>query len=260
MSAVEVTHRIDGRDDAPPLLLSNSLGSTTAMWDPQVPALAERFRVVRYDHRGHGAAPVPDGPYALDDLGADAVALLDRLGIERAHVCGLSLGGMVGMWLAINAPERVDRLVVCCTSAMLADDHDWADRAAKVRAGGLEAVADAVVGRWLTPGHAAAHSDLAAGLRAMLCDTPPEGYAACCDAIRTMDLIPQLGAVRSPSLIVAGAQDEATRPVHAERIAALIPGCRMEVVDAAHLANVERPDEVTALILSHLDPAAEERS
>ena len=117
MTPIDVSYDITGPDDGPVLVLSNSLGSTTAMWDPQVPALAERLRVVRYDHRGHGGSPVPPGPYALADLGADALALLDRLGLERVHWCGLSLGGMVGMWLAINAPERIDRLVLCCTSA-----------------------------------------------------------------------------------------------------------------------------------------------
>ena len=116
---IDVSYEIAGPDDAPTLVLSNSLGSTTAMWDPQVPALAERLRVVRYDHRGHGGSPVPPGPYELADLGADALALLDRLGLERVHWCGLSLGGMVGMWMAINAPERIDRLVLCCTSAQL---------------------------------------------------------------------------------------------------------------------------------------------
>ena len=150
--AVDVGYEIAGRDDGPVLVLSNSLGSTGAMWDPQVPRLAERLRVVRYDHRGHGGSPVPPGPYSLDDLGADALALLDRLGLERVHWCGLSLGGMVGMWMAINAPERIDRLVLCCTSARLGPPEMWADRAATVRAEGVEAIADAGIGRWLTEG------------------------------------------------------------------------------------------------------------
>ncbi len=253
MNVVEVDHRVDGPQDAPALLLSNSLGTTTAMWDPQVAALSERFRVVRYDHRGHGGSPVPPGPYSLDDLGADALALLDRLGIERAQVAGVSLGGMVGMWLAIHAPERVDRVVLCCTSPMLAEDHDWPDRAARVRAGGPEAVADAVVGRWFTDGWVAANPERAAEMRAMLCATPAEGYAGCCDAIGAMDQRDGLRAVRAPTLVVAGAHDQATRPVHAERIAALVPGARLEVVDAAHLANIEVDEEVTTLMLAHLE-------
>ena len=251
-ATIEVPYRVEGPDGAPVLVLSNSLGSTMAMWEPQMAALTERFRVVRYEHRGHGDAPVPPEPYTLDDLGGDLVGLLDRLGVARAHLCGLSLGGMVGMWLAINAPERVDRLVLCCTSPMLAEDHDWADRARRVRERGSGAVAEAVVERWLTPAHAAAHPDLVARMRAMVGSTPATGYAGCSEAIRTMDLRPRLGAARAPTLVIAGAHDPATRPVHGERIAALMPDCRLVVVEAAHLANVERADEVTALILGHL--------
>jgi 3-oxoadipate enol-lactonase/4-carboxymuconolactone decarboxylase len=253
VSAVELPHRIDeGPPGAPVLVLSNSLGATTEMWDPQVAALAEHFRVVRYDHRGHGDAPVPPEPYSLDDLGADVLALLDRLGAERVHFCGASLGGMVGMWLAVNAPQRVRRLVLCCTSAMLAEDHDWADRARRVRDGGSAAVADAVVERWFTAPYAKAHPDLVERMRAMVGATPAVGYAGCCEAIRTMDLRPQLARATTPTLVIAGAHDPATRPVHAQRIATLMPDCLMAVVDAAHLANVEAPEAVTGLIRSHL--------
>ena len=253
MTAVEVPHRIEGADDAPPVVLSNSLGSTSDMWDPQIPALAARFRVILYEHRGHDGAPVPAGPYALDDIGGDVVALLDRLGIERAHFCGLSLGGMTGMWLALNAPERVDRLVLLCTSAMLANDHDWPLRARTVREQGTGAVAEAVVERWFTPAFARENPELAARMRAMVTDTAPEGYAGCCDAIGAMDLEDEIRAVQAPTLVIAGSEDPATPPRHARRIAERIPGARLELVDAAHLANYERPDEVTALILSHLE-------
>ena len=253
MSPVDVPFRIDGPADAPPLLLSNSLGTTSEMWDPQIPALTERFRVVRYDTRGHGTAPVPNGPYSLDDLGGDAVALLDRLGIERAHVVGLSLGGMTGMWLAANAPERVDRLVLMCTSAMLADEHDWPARAKLVREQGPGAIAEATVARWFTPGFVERHPDTVAKLRATLADTPPEGYAGCCDAIGGMDQLAVLERVAAPTLVIAGREDPATPPAHAERIAERIPGARLELVDAAHLANVERAEDVTRLTLSHLE-------
>ena len=253
MTAIEVPHRIDGRDDAPALILSNSLGSTMAMWDPQVGPLAEHFRVVRYEHRGHGDAPVPPGPYELDELGGDLVALMDRLGIERAHVAGLSLGGMVGMWMGINAPERVDRLVLLCTSAMLARDHDWPLRARTVREKGTGAVAQAVVERWFTPGYAEAHPDVAEHMREMVADTPAEGYASACDAIAAMDLVEDLTRVTAPTLVIAGREDPATPPRHGEQIAGQIPGARLELVDAAHLASYERPDEVTELLLSHLE-------
>jgi 3-oxoadipate enol-lactonase len=253
LSAVDLPYRIEGPADAPPVLLSNSLGSTAEMWDPQVPALAARFRVIRYEIRGHDGAPVPDGPYSLDDLGADAIALIDHLGVARTHVVGLSLGGMTGMWLAVNAPERVDRLVVMCTSAMLADEHDWPLRARTVREQGTGAVAEAVVERWFTPAFRAANPDVAARMRAMVADTPPEGYAGCCDAIGAMDVTAAIEAVTAPTLVIAGRQDPATPPSHAEIIARRIPGAHLELVDAAHLANYERPDEVTALILSHLE-------
>jgi 3-oxoadipate enol-lactonase len=251
-SAVDVSYEITGPDDGPVLVLSNSLGSTGAMWDPQVPRLAERLRVVRYDHRGHGGSPVPPGPYALDDLGADALALLDRLELERVLWCGLSLGGMVGMWLAINAPERIDRLVLCCTSARLGPPEMWADRAATVRAEGVEAIADAGIGRWLTDGFVEREPEKAAAVRAMLAATPDEGYAGCCAAIEHMDLIPELGAIRAPTLVIAGRQDPATPPEHGERIASGIPGARLELVDAAHLATIEQPDVMTDLIAWHL--------
>jgi len=253
MSPVDVPFRLDGPADGPPILLSNSLGTTTEMWDPQIPALAEHFRVIRYDTRGHGSAPVPDGPYAIDDVGADAVALLDRLGIERAHVAGVSLGGMTGMWLGVNAPERVGRLVLICTSAMLAEEHDWPARARTVREQGTSAIAEATMTRWFTEGFIAKEPDTVAKLRRALEDTPPEGYAGCCDAIAGMDLLDAIESVAAPTLVIAGRQDPATPPPHAERIAERIPGARLELVDAAHLANIELADDVTALTLAHLE-------
>ena len=252
MTPIAVHHEVVGPYDAPTLVLSNSLGSTGAMWDPQVPTIAERLRVVRYEHRGHGGSPVPPGPYSLDDLGADAVRLLDRLGLERVHWCGLSLGGMVGMWLAINAPERIDRLVLCCTSAQLGPPEMWAQRAETVRAEGVEAIADAGIGRWLTEDFIDREPERTAAVRAMLVATPDEGYAACCGAIEHMDLIGELGAVRAPTLVIAGRHDPATPPEHAERIVAGVAGARLELVDAAHLATVEQPRTMSELIAGHL--------
>ena len=253
MTAVLVHHVVDGPSDAPALLMINSLGSTLEMWQPQVEALASRFRVIRFDLRGHGRSPVPPGPYQLDDLGADALALLDQLDIRRTSVCGLSLGGMIGMWLASNAPQRVDRLVLCCTSALLGPPSAWAERARTVLAGGTSAVADAVVGRWLTPAYVRRDPARAAELRAMIAATPPAGYAACCGAIERMDLRPSLPTISAPTLVIAGAEDPATPPAHAEMIAAGIPGARLRVVaGAAHLANIEQPEIITGLILNHL--------
>jgi 3-oxoadipate enol-lactonase len=246
-------HIVSGPPDAPVLVLSNSLGTSTAMWDPQAAALSEHFRLVRYDHRGHGHSPVVPGPYDIGDLGRDVLALLDQLAIERASICGVSLGAMVGMWLGAHAPARVERLVLCCTSAHLPPARAWADRAATVRAAGTTAaVADAVLARWLTPAGAAADPDRLARLRAMLLATPAEGYAACCGVIERLDLRDDLASISAPTLVIAGDADPATPPEHLERIAAAIPGARLEVLaGAAHLANVERADEVTRLIVEH---------
>jgi 3-oxoadipate enol-lactonase len=252
--SAKLFHRLDGPVDAPVLVLSDSLGARHTMWDAQAPALAERFRLLRYDHRGHGQSEVPDGPYEIADLGRDVVGLLDELGLERASVCGLSLGGMTGMWLAINHPERLDRLVLLCTSAKLGPPEMWAERARTVRAEGTGAVAEAGVGRWLTAGFRQAHPDTAEWLRAMIAATPAEGYAACCGVIERMDLTAGLPEIHAPTLVIAGAQDPATPPEHAEGIAAGIPGARLEVLGpAAHLANIEQPEAVTRLILEHLE-------
>jgi 3-oxoadipate enol-lactonase len=253
VTPVDVPFRIDGPPDAPVLVMSNSIGSTSAMWDRQVPALTEGFRVVRYETRGHAGAPVPEGPYTLADLGGDVVALLDRLGVERAHFAGLSLGGMTGMWLGVNAPERIDRLVLLCTSAMLARDVDWPARAKLVREQGTGAIAQATVERWFTPGFIAANPEIAARMRALIADTPAEGYAGCAEAIGAMDQEEAIRAVRAPTLVIAGRQDPATPPPHGELIADRIPGARFEVVNGAHLSNYERAEDVTRLILAHLE-------
>jgi 3-oxoadipate enol-lactonase len=253
MTPVSVPYRIDGPAAAPVVVLSNSIGSTSDMWEPQVPALAERFRVVRYETRGHAGAPVPDGPYGLADLGGDVLALLDNLGVQRAHFVGLSLGGMTGMWLGVNAADRIDRLALLCTSAMLARDTDWPARAALVREQGTGAIAAATVERWFTAGFIAREPDVAARWRAAIADTPSEGYAGCAEAIGTMDLEDDIRAVRAPTLVIAGRQDPSTPPPHAELIASRIPDARLELVDGAHLSNYERADEVTRLLLDHLE-------
>jgi 3-oxoadipate enol-lactonase len=246
-----------GPEQAPVLVLANSMGTTMAMWDDQLPALHRRFRVLRYDHRGHGASEVPPGPYRIDQLGADLLGLLDGLGLERVSFCGLSLGGMVGIWLAAHAPERIDRLALCCTAAN-AHPGVYLERAAKVRAGGTSAVTDDVVTRWFTPGFRQAAPRTVERAVAMLHATSDEGYAGCCEAIAAMDLRPDLPAISAPTLVVAGADDPATPPAQAEAIAAAIAGARLEVVpDAAHLANIQQPQRVTRLLLDHFaGPAA----
>ncbi|SOD98426.1 3-oxoadipate enol-lactonase [Blastococcus haudaquaticus] len=256
MTAVDVSYTEDGPADAPAVVLSNSLGATRAMWDAQVPALAERFRVITYDTRGHGESPVPDGPYALDDLVDDVVALLDRLGIERAHVAGLSLGGMTGMRLAAREPARVDRLVLLCTSALLGPRQNWLDRARTARTEGMAALAPVVVGRWFTPEFAAAEPATVARMQAMIASQPGEGYAGCCEAIADMDVRADLPAITAPTLVISGWQDPATPPEHQQAIVDAVPGAELLTVSpGAHLANVEQPLQVTGALLGHFDAA-----
>ncbi|MCI0688462.1 MAG: 3-oxoadipate enol-lactonase [Sporichthyaceae bacterium] len=253
MAAVAVYHVEDGPVDGPAVVLASSLGTTWAMWEPQLPALAGRFRVIRYDHRGHGRSPVPPGPYRIDDLGTDLLALLDRLGLDRAHICGISLGGMVAMWLAAHAPDRVDRLALLSTSARLGPPEGWAQRAATVRAEGTAAVADTVVQRWFTPEFAAGHQELVQRHRDMIAATPAAGYAACCAAIEHMNLEPDLSRITAPTLVVVGAEDPAAPPEHAERIAAALPGARLEVLaGTSHLSSVSAADLVNPLLVEFL--------
>ncbi len=257
-STVEVHYLLEGPEEAPVLVLSNSLGTTLGMWDEQAPALNERFRLLRYDHRGHGGSPVPPGPYKVEDLGRDVLALLDRLGVERFSFCGLSIGGMVGMWLAGEAPERVERLVLCCTSARFAPET-FDSRARTVRAEDVSAIADVVVERWFTPALRTSRPDVVEWAWRMLLGTPAEGYAGCCEAIRDADLSGRLGTISAPTLVIAGADDPAAPPDQAELVRDSIPGASLEVIpDAAHLANIERPEAVTQAILDHLSPVVRE--
>ena len=256
MTAVEVAYTEDGPADAPVVVLSNSLGATRAMWDPQVPALAERFRVVGYDSRGHGQSPAPAGPYSIDDLVDDVLALLDRLGVARASFAGLSLGGMTGMRLAAREPERVDRLALLCTSAKT-EPQPFLDRAAAVRAGGTAPLAPTIAGRWLTPEYAAEHPDLVARLEAMIAGCDDEGYAACAEVVARIDLRDDLARISAPTLVISGADDLALPPEHQRAIADGIPGAELlSVGPAAHLANLERTSEITDALLGHFAGAA----
>jgi len=253
--SVGLNQRINGPEGAPVVVLSNSLGASMEMWSPQVPALSVRYRVLRYDQRGHGGSPTPPGPYDIPDLGHDVIDLLDEHGIERAHFCGLSLGGMTGMWLAAHAPERVERLVLLCTSAYFGAPGVYAERAVAVRAEGTESVADAGVERWFSEGFREREPGTVERFRAMIASQDDDGYAECCGALDRLDLRDELPRIASPALVIAGAQDPATPPdPHARLLAEQIPGARLEVLDpAAHLANVERAETVTELILEHLD-------
>jgi 3-oxoadipate enol-lactonase len=257
--ACELHHDVGGLAGTRSLVLGSSLGTTLEMWGPQLPDLATARQVIRFDHRGHGRSPVPPGPYAIEDLGGDVLALLDRLELERVDYCGLSLGGMVGMWLAINAPERIERLVLLCTSAHLPPPSNWSERADMVRsAGSAEAVADTVLSRWFTPSFVTQRPDVVSRFRAMIAGTPAEGYAACCEAIGALDLRSGLSRITAPTLVIGAEQDPATPPEHQRAIAASIPGARVELLDpGAHLSSVERAEPVNRLIAEHLETGAQ---
>lgn len=239
-------YRIDGEGDSV-VVLSSSLGSTLAMWDPQMPALSSDFRVLRYDHPGHGGSAPPEVT-RIEHFAEQLVALLDELGLGRVHFCGLSLGGAVGMALARDSPERIERLVLCSTSLRFATPESWEDRAATVRTEGLEAIADAVVERWFTPGFPDVRR-----YRKMLVSTPPEGYARCCEALRVWDARGTLGSIQAATLAIAGADDPSTPPAELEAIVNEIPGARLHTIDGVrHFVNVERADAFNGLLLGHL--------
>ncbi len=247
-----IRFRIDGPAGAPGLLFSNSLGTTLAMWDDQLPSLAERFRIVRYDVRGHGGSDVPAGPYTLDRLGADALAVLDAAGLERASLCGLSLGGMTAQWLGAYARERIERLVIANSAAQLGPAQGWDERIAAVTGHGMGAVTATVLERWFTPEFRASAPAAVARVRRMLEETDPAGYAGCCAAIRDMDLRDALGSIEAPALVIAGERDPSTPPAVTLAIAAGIPGARVARLDCAHLSNVECSAEFNAHLVSFL--------
>ncbi|MGH8309571.1 MAG: 3-oxoadipate enol-lactonase, partial [Steroidobacteraceae bacterium] len=202
-----IFHRVDGPLEAPVVVLSNSLGTSHGMWDAQLPSLARHFRVLRYDTRGHGASDVPPGPYDMAALGRDVLGLLDTAGIQRASFCGLSLGGMTGMWLAAHAPERVDRLVLCNTSSYMGAPEAWNTRIDAVRRGGMAAITEGVIERWFTSEFRAAEPAAVERIRQMLLTTSPEGYVACAAAVRDMDLRDDLTSISAPTLVVSGTRD-----------------------------------------------------
>jgi len=257
MSEVRLAATLDGPPDAPVVALGHSIGTSSGVWDRVVPALGGRFRVLRFDLRGHGApgarSPAPRGPYTIAELGTDVLATLNSCDLDQVAFCGVSLGGMVGMWLAANAPDRIGRLVLCCTSAYLPPASLWTDRAAAARDAGMASLTDGVVARWFTPAFLQREPEAAAAVADMLTNTDPEGYAGCAEAIAAMDLRPMLPDITAPTLVVAAAEDPATPPWHGAQIARSIPGARLTVIrGTSHLAPYETPGPVGAAITAHL--------
>jgi 3-oxoadipate enol-lactonase len=252
-SPVRLVASLDGPPGAPVLVLGNSVGTTRAVWDPQVAALGAHFRLLRFEHRGHGGSPAPPGPYSIADLAGDVLALLDAGQIERVLYCGISLGGMIGIWLAAHAPERIAALGLCCTSAFLPPASLWTDRAALVRSQGMGPVADQAAGRWFTPAFRRSDPAAVTGIVDAMRGVDPEGYAGCCEAIGGMDQRASLASITAPTLVIAGTEDPATPPPHAALIASGISGSRLTVIrGASHLANVSAAGPVTDALLGHL--------
>ena len=245
-----LAYRLDGLKDAPVLMLSNSLGTTHEMWSPQMPAFTGRFRVLRYDTRGHGGSDVPSGAYSIDRLGRDAIELLDALGIEQVWFCGLSMGGMIGQWLGSHVPERLAGLILANTTAYMGPPSSWQARIATVRAHGVAALTEAVLQRWFTPEFIATSPDAVASVRAMLLACDPEGYIGCCSAIRDMDQRLTARVIGVPTLLISGAHDPATPPADAALLNAAIACSRIVSLEAAHLSNIEQADGFTAAVMA----------
>lgn len=239
--------------EIPVVVLLGSLGSDRSMWDAQVSDLSRDHTVVAVDHRGHGASEVVPGPCTVADLAADVLALLDSLGVDGFHVVGLSLGGAVAQWLAVNEPARVQSSALLCTAAKFGEPAGWVERAAAVREGGVAAVADAVVARWITPARAETEPELVAKLREMVLGTTTEGYAAACDALSGWDNRADLGRITCPTLVLAGDEDPSTPPEVLREIADGVPGSTFVTLSpAAHVPTVEIPDRVSEALRAHL--------
>jgi 3-oxoadipate enol-lactonase len=253
-NGIQLHYELTGPADRPVVLLSNSLGTRLEMWDPQMQALTRRYRVLRYDSRGHGRSDAPDGPYTIEMLADDAVGLLDALEIERVHFCGLSMGGMVGQVLGARHGDRLVTLALCSTACRLPPRELWDERIRLASASGMAAIADAVVERWFTEAYRREPTVQLERMKRMILETPAHGYAACCAAIRDMDLRDLIPAIRVPTLVIVGEDDPATPPQKAEEILRLIPGAQLEVFpDAAHLLNIEQDVVFEAALTSLLD-------
>jgi 3-oxoadipate enol-lactonase len=253
-NGIDVHYRLDGPEGAPVVMLSNSLGTRLEMWAPQMRSLAARYRVLRYDSRGHGRTSAPDGPYSIELLAEDAIVLLDRLGIERAHFCGLSKGGMVGQVLGAEHGERLLSLTLCATACRLGPKELWNERIAAVIEKGMPAVAEGIIERWLTKPYRDQATAEVERVRTMILETPAQGYAACSAAIRDMDLCGLLGRIRVPTLVVAGEDDPATPPDLVREVHERIAGSRFVVIPrAAHLLNIEQADRFDRTLLEFLD-------
>lgn len=260
MSAVqladgELNYLLEGPADAPVLVLSNSLGTDLHMWDNQMEAFTEHFRVLRYDTRGHGRSLVTEGPYSIEQNGRDVLALLDALDIQQVNFCGLSMGGLIGQWLALNAPERLNRVVLCNTAAKIGSAEVWDPRIETVLRDGqpaMVALRDASIARWFTPEFASREPGKVEPVVGMLAQTSPQGYAANCAAVRDADYREQIASITLPVLVVCGTQDAVTTPEHGRFMCERIKGAQQVDLHAAHLSSVEAGAAFSEPVLAFL--------
>lgn len=249
---LEIYYEWAGREGLPVLVFSNSLGTNLHMWDPQVEEFTKHFRVLRYDTRGHGQSGVTPGPYSIEQLSTDVIRLLDALQVERTHFCGLSMGGTTGMFLAACSPDRFHKMVLCNTSPKFGTPETWNARIQAVQSGGMKAVANGVIERWLTPGFRSSHAKETQTLLAMLESANPQGYVANCAAVRDADMRMVLGKIRVPALVLAGTQDPSATPADGHFLADNIPGAKYVELAAAHISNVEAREDFNREVLKFL--------
>jgi 3-oxoadipate enol-lactonase len=248
----KIHYALSGAPNAPVIIFSNSLGANLSMWDPQAADLEKKFRILRYDTRGHGRSSVTPGPYSIEQLGSDVLTLLDALNIHRANFCGLSMGGMIGMWLGLNAPSRIERLVLSNTGTKIGSEKGWNSRIEMVRSDGMKAVAAGVIERWFTPEFRARSPQIWESALHMLEASPPEGYAANCAAVRDYDAREKISEIGAPTMVISGAKDSATPPADGRFIADRISGACYVELDAAHLSNIEVAERFTAELTQFL--------
>lgn len=252
LSQARLFYVMDGPENAPVLVLSNSLGTCADMWARQIPELTKHFRVLRYDTRGHGKSSVPDGPYTFAQLGNDVAELLVHVGVSQAHFCGLSMGGPTGLWLALERPELINKLVLCNTAARIGSAEGWSTRIAAVASTGLEAMAPTLVERWLTDDYRQTEPGLTQVLVDMLRRTPDAGYSANCAALRDADLRERVATIKAPTLVIAGTHDLAATPQQGRELAGAIPGARFVELNTSHISNWEQPEAFTRELVDFL--------
>ncbi len=254
-NGITMNYALEGPASAPVVTMSHSLATDLSMWDGQMAALAARYRVLRYDTRGHGGSDAPAGAYSLDQLADDARALLGALGIARTHWVGLSMGGMIGQTLALKAPGLLASLSLCDTSSRIPVEARpvWAERIKTAETQGMEALVEPTISRWFTAPFISAHKDVVDRVRRMIRATPAAGYVGCCHAISVLDLTEKLASIRLPAVVIVGEEDQGTPVAASQAIQERIAGAELVILkSASHLSNIEQPEAFTSALTSFL--------